>query len=124
MIYLTYEQYTEIGGVLEMTAFNRYIDRVCGVIDNATLGRLEKMTEIPRQVRACCRELVEYVAKDVEQGNVSSQSQSAGGVSESVTYTNKTAEDIENECANIIFDFLGNVKTDNGTPLLYRGAMR
>ena len=124
MIYLTYEQYTEIGGVLEMTAFERYIDRVCGIIDNATFGRLEKMTEIPRQVRACCRELVEYMAKNVEQGNVSSQSQSAGGVSESVTYTNKTTEDVENECANIIFDFLGNVKTDNGTPLLYRGAMR
>ena len=124
MIYLTYEQYTEIGGVLEMTAFDRYIDRVCGIIDNATFGRLEKMTEIPRQVRACCRELVEYMAKNVEQGNISSQSQSAGGVSESVTYTNKTTEDIENECANIIFDFLGNVKTDNGTPLLYRGAMR
>ena len=124
MIYLTYEQYTEIGGVLEMTAFSRNIDRVCGIIDNATFGRLEKMTEIPRQVRACCRELVEYMAKNVEQGNVSSQSQSAGGVSESVTYANKTTEDIENECANIIFDFLGAVKTDNGTPLLYRGAMR
>ena len=124
MQYLTYEQYTEIGGVLEMTAFDRYIDRVCGIIDNATFGRLEKMTEIPRQVRACCRELVEYMAKNVEQGNVSSQSQSAGVVSESVTYTTKTTEDIENECANIIFDFLGSVKTDNGTPLLYRGAMR
>lgn len=123
MIYLTYEQYTEIGGVLEMTAFNRYIDRVCGIIDNATFGRLEKMTEIPRQVRACCRELVEYMAKNVEQGNVTSQSQSAGGVSESVTYTNKSTEDIENECANIIFDFLGNVKTDSGIPLLYRGAV-
>ena len=35
-----------------------------------------------------------------------------------------STEDIENECANIIFDCLGNVKTDNGTPLLYRGAMR
>lgn len=124
MIYLDYAQYAEIGGVLEMTAFNRYIDRVCGIIDNATFGRIEKMTEIPRQVRACCRELVEYMAKNVEQGNVSSQSQSAGGVSESVTYANKSTEDIENECANIIFDFLGNVKTDNGTPLLYRGAMR
>ena len=124
MIYLTYEQYTDIGGVLEMTAFSRNIDRVCGIIDNATYGRLEKMTEIPRQVRACCRELVEYMAKNDDQGNVSSQSQSAGGVSESVTYENKSTEDIENECANIIFDFLGNVKTDNGIPLLYRGAMR
>lgn len=124
MIYLDYAQYAEIGGVLEMTAFSRNIDRVCVMIDNATYGRVDKMAVVPRQVKACCRELVEYMAKNVEQGNVSSQSQSAGGVSESVTYTNKTTEDIENECANIIFDFLGNVKTDNGTPLLYRGAMR
>ena len=123
MQYLTYEQYTEIGGVLELTAFDRNIDRVCGMLDNATFGRLEKMTEIPRRVRACCRELVEYLANNVEQGNVSSKSQSAGGVSESVSYTNKITEDIENECANIIFDFLGSVKTDKGTPLLYRGAM-
>ena len=123
MQYLTYEQYTEIGGTLEMTAFSRNIDRVCGMIDNATFGRIDKMAVVPRQVKACCRELVEYLANIVESGNVSSQSQSAGGVSESVTYTNKTTEDIENECANIIFDFLGNVKTDNGTPLLYRGAM-
>jgi hypothetical protein len=94
------------------------------VLDNATFGRLEKMTETPRQVRACCRELVEYLANSVEQGNVSSKSQSAGGVSESVSYTNKTTEDIENECAKIIFDFLGSVKDDKGTPLLYRGAMR
>jgi uncharacterized protein (UPF0147 family) len=123
MQYLTYEEYISIGGTLEMTAFDRNIDRVCGMLDNATFGRLEKMTEIPRQVRACCRELVEYLANNVEQGNVSSKSQSAGGVSESVSYTNKTTEDIENECANIIFHFLGSVKTDKGTPLLYRGAM-
>ena len=123
MIYLTYDEYLEIGGMVDLTAFNRNIDRVCGIVNNATFGRLEKMTEIPRQVRACCRELVEYLANNVEQGNVSSKSQSAGGVSESVSYTNKTTEDIENECANIIFDFLGSVKTDKGTPLLYRGAM-
>lgn len=123
MQYLTYEEYVEIGGVLEVTAFNRNIDRVFGIVNNATFGRLEKMTEIPRQVRACCRELVEYLANNVEQGNVSSKSQSAGGVSESVSYANKTAGDVENEIANIIFDYLGSVKIDNGTPLLYRGAM-
>ena len=106
-----------------MTAFDRNIDRAFGKIDNATFGRLEEMTEIPRQVKACCRELVEYLANNVEQGNVSSKSQSAGGVSESESYANKTTEDIENECANIIFDFLGSVKTDKGIPLLYRGAM-
>jgi hypothetical protein len=123
MQYLTYEEYVEIGGVLEVTAFNRNIDRVCGMIDNVTYGRLEKTTETPRQVRACCRELVEYLANNVNGKTVTSKSQSAGGVSESESYATKTADDVENEIANIIFDYLGSVKTDNGTPLLYRGAM-
>ena len=113
----------EIGGVLEVTAFNRNIDRVCGMIDNATFGRLEKMTEIPRQVKACCRELVEYLANNVNGKTITSKSQSAGGVSESESYANKSADDVENEIANIIFDYIGSVKTENGTPLLYRGAM-
>lgn len=124
MQYLTYEEYVEIGGdKLEMTAFNRNIDRVCGMIDNATYGRLEQMTEIPRQVRACCRELVEYLANNVSGKTITSKSQSAGGVSESESYATKTTADVEAETANIIFDYLGSVKTDNGTPLLYRGAM-
>lgn len=123
MQYLTYEEYVEIGGVLEVTAFNRNIDRVCGMIDNATFGRLEKMTEIPRQVKACCRELVEYLANNVNGKTITSKSQSAGGVSESESYANKSADDVENEIANIIFDYIGSVKTENGTPLLYRGAM-
>lgn len=123
MQYLTYEEYISVGGTLEMTAFDRNIDRAFGKIDNATFGRLEKMTEMPRQVKACCRELVEYLANNVNGKTITSKSQSAGGVSESESYANKTADDVENEIANIIFDYLGSVKTDNGTPLLYRGAM-
>jgi hypothetical protein len=124
MQYLTYEEYTSIGGALEMTAFNRNIDRVFGIIDNATFGRIEKMAETPRQVKACCRELVEYLSNNATSKTITSKSQSAGGVSESESYATKTASDIEAEIANILFDYLGSVKTDNGTPLLYRGAMR
>lgn len=122
MQYLTYEEYVEIGGVLEKTAFNRNIDRVCGIIDNATYGRVEQMTEIPRQVKACCRELVEYLNNETGK-TITSKSQSAGGISESESYATKTAEDIQTETANIIFDYLGSVKNEKGTPLLYRGAM-
>ena len=123
MQYLTYEEYVEIGGTLDTTAFNRNIDRVCGMIDNATYGRVEQMTETPRQVRACCRELVEYLANNVNSKTITSKSQSAGGVSESESYATKTTADVETETANIIFDYLGSVKTEKGTPLLYRGAM-
>ena len=46
MLYLTYEKYKEIGGEQSETAFNKNINRACGVIDNFTAGRIEKMKEM------------------------------------------------------------------------------
>ena len=124
MIYLTYTEYKEIGGILEETAFNRNIDRACGVIDNATHNRIEHMAEVPQRAKALCRDLVEYLVRnDTTEIAVTSRSQSAGGVSESESYATKTADDVYGDIQNMIYDYLLNVTDDNGTPLLYRGAM-
>ena len=124
MIYLTYTEYKEIGGTLEETAFNRNIDRACGVIDNATHNRIECMAEVPQRAKALCRDLVEYLAKnDTTEIAVTSRSQSAGSVSESESYATKTADDVYGDIQNVIYDYLLNVTDDNGIPLLYRGAM-
>ena len=125
MQYLTYEEYTEIGGTLDLTAFNRNIDRACGVVDTETRNRVENMKEVPRQVKACCRDLTEYLHNNSTLAkSVSSKSQSAGGVSESESYSEKTAEDMFGDIMNILYDYLGSLTDDNGTPLMYRGAMR
>ena len=125
MQYLTYEEYTEIGGTLDLTAFNRNIDRACGVVDTETRNRAENMKEMPRQVKACCRDLTEYLHNNSTLAkSVSSKSQSAGGVSESESYSEKTAEDMFGDIMNILYDYLGSLTDDNGTPLMYRGAMR
>jgi hypothetical protein len=124
MQYLTYEEYTEIGGTLDLTAFNRNIDRACGVIDNATHNRIDCMAEVPQRAKALCRDLVEYLARnDTTEIAVTSRSQSAGGVSESESYATKTADDVYGDIQNILYDYLGNEKDDKGTPLLYRGAL-
>ena len=124
MIYLTYEQYKEIGGVLDLTAFNRNIDRACGIIDNATHNRIECMAEVPQRAKALCRDLVEYLVENNGVKIVTSKSQSAGGVSESESYANKTADDVYGDIQNMLYDYLGNEIDDNGTPLLYRGCLR
>ena len=62
MQYLAYHEYTGIGGTLDPTAFNRHIHRACGIIDNATHKRIEKMSSVPEQAKALCRELVDYLA--------------------------------------------------------------
>ena len=64
MTYLSFEEYSNMGGVLDLTAFNRYIDRACGIIDNATHNRIECMAEVPQRAKALCGDLVEYLAND------------------------------------------------------------
>ena len=124
MTYLTYEEYSNMGGVLDLTAFNRNIDRACGIIDNATHNRIECMAEVPQRAKALCRDLVEYLVENNGDKIVPSKSQSAGGVSESESYATKTADDVYGDIQNMIYDYLLNATDDNGTPLLYRGCSR
>ena len=125
MIYLTYEGYSNIGGICDMTAFSRNIDRACGIIDNATHNRVECMAEDPQRAKALCRDLVEYLARySTSDMVVSSRSQSAGGVSESESYVTKTDVELQADIDNMIADYLMAETDDNGTPLLYRGCSR
>lgn len=122
MLYLTYDEYTRIGGTLDSAAFNRNIDRACGMIDNHTQGRLKAFAEMPPEVKPLCRDLVEYISANVVDKAVTSRTQTAGGVSESVNYNIKTADDFFFDICGIMVDYLSQVHTKNGVPILYRGA--
>lgn len=123
MQYLTYEEYSSLGGELHLTAFNRNIDRACAMIDNRTQSRLECFEEIPQIVKVVCADLVDYIANNsVDKAVVTSKSQSAGGVSESESYATKTAEDYSADLDRI-FEPLSVVKTEIGISITYRGAM-
>lgn len=126
MVYLTYEEYSNIGGTLDIAAFNRNLDRACGVIDNATYNRMCKMDSVPTQAKAACRDLIEYLYNNdsISEKGVLSHSESQGPISESVSYVTKTPNDIYGDIQNILFDYLGSVIDDYGTPLLYRGCLR
>lgn len=123
MTYLTYVEYSNMGGVLDLTAFNRNIDRACAMIDNRTQSRLECFEDIPQLVKIVCADLIDYIANNsVDKAVVTSKSQSAGGVSESESYATKTAEDYSADLDRI-FEPLAVFKTKNGISILYRGAM-
>ena len=124
MIYLTYNEYISLGGMLDLTAFMRHIDRACGVIDNATHNRIERMKEVPQKVKPLCRDLIEYLAENNGVKVVTSKSQSAGGVTESESYSTKTADDIYGDIQNLVYDYMATETDDCGTPLIYRGAFR
>lgn len=123
MQYLEYQEYLNIGGVLDSTAFNRYITRACGVITNATHNRISEMATVPDEVKAACRDLVEYIASNADTGKtVTSRSQSSGPVSQSESYEIKSQEQQDTEMYNIMRDYLMSVEDDSGTALLYRGC--
>ena len=122
MIYLTFEEYSEMGGVLDETAFNRNIDRACAMIDNRTQSRLECFEKLPKIVKVVCADLVDYISTNTVEKTITSKSQSAGGVSESEGYATKTAEDYSADLDRI-FEPLAVVKTENGVSVLYKGAM-
>ncbi len=124
MHYIDYSEYLTIGGICDVTAFNRNIDRACGVIDNATHNRIECMAEVPQKAKALCRDLIEYLATNgnVNEKGVSSWSESQGPVSESISYTTKSADDMYGDIQNLLYDYLASVTDDCGTPLLYRGC--
>ena len=125
MTYLSFEEYSNMGGVLDLTAFNRNIDRACGIIDNTTHNRIECMIKVPQRAKALCRDLVEYLANDFGSSKqVSNHSQSAGGVSESESFVIRSIEERAGEIDDMVKDYLLNVVDDNGTPLLYRGCSR
>lgn len=124
MRYLTYEEYLNIGGTLEKNAFERVIDRGCGIIDFYTLNRLRGVLEVSERVKACVRDLCEYIYNgETTNGKaITGKTQSAGGVSESESYAVKTDDETRAEMCGIVSDYLASETDDNGTPLLYRGC--
>lgn len=124
MRYLTYDEYINIGGTLDETSFKRVIVAACAVVDMYTQNRLQAAVEISEKVHYCVRDLCEYL--DINNGMsykaVTSKSQSAGGVSESESYATKSSDDVKAEMYNIVYMYLSTEYTEEGVPLMYKGA--
>lgn len=124
MQYLTYAEYQNIGGTLDLTAFNRYKTRAFSLVTAETHNRVEAMVSIPDEVKALCRDLIEYFSVNKTGEIVQSKSQSVGSVSESVSYAAKSNETMSADIDNLFRDYLLSVTDDKGTPLLYRGGAK
>lgn len=120
MGYIDYNDYVNMGGGLDFAAFTKRIGRACGYVDAQTFGRLSGEISVSDAVKACLRDLVDFL--ESTDRAVSSKSQSIGGVSESENYAIKSKDDITAEMRAIVYDYLYTEVDTNGVPLLYRGA--
>lgn len=134
-MYLTYEEYVNMGGTLTETAFNEFEFEAECIIDWYTFDRLKKDTEYPEAVKRCVYKIIKialskdssFTLGDDMSGNSTKQgavvSQSNDGVS--ISYNAMSATDLfskaDDEIKLAITVYLANVTNSLGHKVLYRG---
>lgn len=126
-MYLTYEEYKELGGDLDEPDFNRLERKASAKINYYTQNRLVNDYTIPDGVNIAMMDIIELFEKknqysDPDGGIVSSESND----DVSVSYANETANEFldsfEKRVYEIIKENLIYAKNQAGTHLLYRGC--
>lgn len=136
MAYLTYEEYAEMGGTLDQTAFTSLEFEAEALVDWYTFNRLQQELSQDEKVKRCMFMLIDLVYKMSNAGAVvnadgsTSAGTSAGIASQSndgvsISYNSLSALDILNtskaQVAQCIDRYLQGVTNSLGRRVLYRG---
>ena len=135
MAYISFEEYTEMGGTLEEASFNSLAIEADSYIDWYTFNRLWNEEEIPERVKICEFQLIKLLqtklnllVPDVAESDginanaqVMSQSNDGVSVEYSVLHADVIFTEIKSEVENTIKRYLNGVMNSVGKKLLYRG---
>ncbi|MBQ7976813.1 MAG: hypothetical protein IJ300_14100 [Clostridia bacterium] len=113
-MYLTYDEYTEMGGSLTEAAFCINLRRAEAEINKHTYRRLIDADTIPDEVKSCIWELIEVYHKKAKQV--------AGSASNDGVSVSYEAIDVAKETDSIIKRYLMHLSDSEGVPLLYMGV--
>lgn len=122
--YLTFEEYTELGGTSSELSFLLLEFRARKRIDRMTFSRVQDMAIVPEAVKLCMFSLIETDSKvgleaQVEKPVVTSFNND--GYSESYGKA-LSVEDADRAMSASIRTMLDGENNDEGIPLLYRGC--
>lgn len=124
-MYLTYDEYQEMGGTLEKAAFDSFAFRAKGIIDKYTYSRLAKDSNIPYEVKRVMFDLISIQSEQKKALDLRgiALSQSNDGVSESRSAMPLDAiyTSLEKQMGEILTQGLTGVTDFKGHRLLYRG---
>lgn len=115
--YLTYTEYTELGGTIQEMPFNLLEYEAQKIIDYYTLGRLINLETQKTEVKMCIMNLINGLSKDNDAKGKTSES--VGNYS--VSYNTLTFEEEVNKYYGTIKKYLSDLYLDDGTPYLYIG---
>lgn len=117
-MYITYEQYRDLGGGLDEAAFNIYGYEAEAKVNAKTHGRIDPQN-VTEPVKRCIARLASIMAQaDISTDKVTSWSND--GVSESIK--DVSVQEYNDKMDGIIRDYLANEVDANGVPLLYLGV--
>lgn len=123
-MYITYDEYTQMGGTAAEAAFPRLEYMARKRIDRYTQSRVKAMTETPEAVQRCMVELVNAMDKS-DPTKTAFEAALSGfsndGYSESYAEP-MTAQTLEKNLYGIIRSMLSDEYDGNGTPLLWLGV--
>lgn len=131
-MYLTYQEYIEMGGTLNEALFNEFSYEAQVQIDYLTFNRLATFEEIPEAVKRCLFKLIKLMesknnlleSSSNTDGNLGISSQSNDGVS--VSYNTISGRELytllsETEVNKLIKTYLYGIKDSKGRIILHRG---
>jgi len=134
-MYLTYEEYQNMGGTLEETTFNDYEFEAASIVDWYTFNRLQNETEYPEALVRLMYHLITMIDKQMQATNmgpdengvtdggksITSQSNDGVSVSYNVMSASEIAQSMKDEMGKAVQRYLQGVMNSLGRKVLYRG---
>ena len=134
-MYLSFDEFEDMGGTADETAFENLEFEARAQIDYWTFNRLQNEETLPEAVKRCMYKLITLIQdqqalieSSVPSGESSStaaqiMSQSNDGVSISynTASANRVLDVLKNNIQTIITQYLGAVRNSLGQKVLYRG---
>ena len=118
-MYLSYQEYTSLGGTIEETIFNKNEFEIESKLDYLTNGRIKNLTEIPEAVKMLCFRLATNFWEKMNIDAPTNLSSYSNGI-ESFGYTNTSQSSntsiIDKQINNLVTEYLWEYPE-----LLYRG---
>lgn len=115
--YLTYSEYTELGGTIQETPFTLLEYEAQKIIDYYTLGRLMNLETQKVEVKMCIMNLINSLKLDNDAKGKASES--VGNYS--VSYNNVSFEEEAGKYEGTVKKYLADLYLEDGTPYLYIG---
>ena len=131
-MYLTYQEYQEMGGTLDETTFNDLEFEAEAIVNWYTFSRLKKDTQIPSEVKRLIKYLIGVVQVQNEglsgstegsdnSAQIASQSNDGVSVSYAVLSAVERMQALKEQESSTINKYLQGVTNEAGKRLLYRG---